>query len=389
MKNRWKLLLVSFAVANARVAAQPAKVTTAQLAQWSNAKTKTPEAQIYRLWQTYFNSKQRLLGAHIGDHSPYWVSDEQKKWPAYDLAGAYQPSDGPAEIVSLKRVSAKPLRYEIAVRFVTKDSGTGSNGNRVAINSTTLVFAAVREGEAWRLANVLPSRTEHWHSEKVGTITYWVDPKLKFNKARALQAVNFADSLAVAFQVPKIAGLDYYVTSSVDVAQGILGVESEVRYGTAGGFAKPANRQIFSGDPTVGENYRHELVHEVLSQYGGYSLLGSEGIATWLGGTLSLRYPDAVKRLNRYLDEHPSVTIDSAIERTIPQVESYVTGAVLGDMISRKGGISGLKLFLSTYGMQKPIHETLTTIFGKSWKQVNIDWRAEVKRIATQRTPGS
>jgi hypothetical protein len=127
-----------------------------------------------------------------------------------------------------------------------------------------------------------------WKRYTVGQIGYVVDPELIFDSAKARSAVAFVDSLASAFDVPALGPLEYYVTSSVDVAMDILGADFPVKYGPHGGFSKPVNHQTFSGIPSLGENYRHELTHLVLSPLfmgNTTTILASEGVATWLGGT--------------------------------------------------------------------------------------------------------
>ena len=82
---------------------------------------------------------------------------------------------------------------------------------------TLTLYAALENGQ-WVLANALPRKT--------------------------------------ALGVPRVATLDYYVTSSADAALNILGAEVPEKYGPHGGFSKPVNHQLFSGIPTLGEDYR-------------------------------------------------------------------------------------------------------------------------------------
>ncbi len=102
------------------------------------------------------------------------------------------------------------------------------------------------------------------------------------------------DSLALAFGVAPPPRLDYYVTESVDQALETLGARFPRTFGAAGGFAKPVNWQVFSGIPSLGEEYRHEIAHVVLLPIirgSSTSLLASEGVPTRLGGTAGRDYP--------------------------------------------------------------------------------------------------
>ncbi|MEP6780520.1 MAG: hypothetical protein ABJC26_11570 [Gemmatimonadaceae bacterium] len=372
---------------HANTRASPSHVTAAptDVAMWSDSTSHAPEAQIYRLWQAYYKSKRHSLAEYASAPSELWVPEEQTKWLLYDLAGYYQPSDGIAEIENIERVSTSPLRYEISVYFATHDVGVGSNGKPIPLKFTKLIYSAVEKDGHWLLASVLPYRAQSWETHTIGPITFFVDPKLKFNRMRAERAVAFIDSLATAFGVPKLTHLDYYSASSVDAAQELLGVVDGARFGAVGGFDKAVNKQTFSGDPFWGENYRHELVHNVLHSLTAQetTLIASEGLATWLGGTTKMTFVQAVKNFNRFLSRHPTVTIDSALVAKVEQRERYVTGAVLCEMLFARGGLPALKQFINSTSGVDDQRETLQLIFGKSWEQINADWRAEVKRIAS------
>ncbi|MDQ6613039.1 MAG: hypothetical protein M3Y64_11435 [Gemmatimonadota bacterium] len=359
--------------------------TPALLAGWSDATSNTAEAQVYRLWQEYYRSKAFDLRDHVSEPSLFWAPEEQAKWLAYDLPGLYQPSDGVAEVEAIRRVStAQNAHLEISIRYRTADSGFSSAGKTVPLKFVTLTFAAFERDGTWMLANVLPFRAAPWHKETMAPITFYVDPTLTFNRERAQQAVYFVDSIAIAFGVPKLEHLDYYVASSVDAANNLIGVTTGVQFGSRGGFAKPANHQIFSGDPLYGENYRHELVHEVLLPLApaGTSIFVSEGLATWLGGTSAMTFSESVKRLSEYLLQHPRVTLDSAMERAVPQAEFYASGAVLCHMIFQKSGVAGIRRLFATFPLPSEIRAILVEILGQPWQQIVTNWRKEVARLA-------
>ena len=77
--------LASAFVLSARVPAQ-AQAPVPSAARFDSTSTR-PEAQVYRAWQEYYESKGRNLQMGAGTPSRLWVADEQAKWPMYDLAG--------------------------------------------------------------------------------------------------------------------------------------------------------------------------------------------------------------------------------------------------------------------------------------------------------------
>jgi hypothetical protein len=311
------------------------------------------------------------------------VAEEQAKWPMYDLAGFYVPEGARAEVISIRPATRDDAsEYEIVTRFTVRDSAATRSQRTVL----TVAVAAVQQGDRWLLANVLPRRTKSWYAETVGQITYFVEPGLDFDRSRAKRAVAFLDSLAVAFDVPRMGTLDYYLTSTVDAALQALGVEYPTPFGPGGGFAKPVNRQLFAAAPAQGEEYRHELVHLVLRPLfrgSTMTIVASEGIATWLGGTAGMNLRQAAQTLRQYLSQRPDLTLDSALAlRGLPQNETYAAGAVLCEMLYRQGGVAALKLFLLSGPGPEQLRSTLESLLQGPWADILIDWRATVDRLA-------
>lgn len=294
----------------------------------------------------------------------------------FDLAGFYLPDGAVNRVESIRR-TGRADEYELVARF----RRTGDHDSSTMI---VTVFS-VREGDRWVLANALPRTTARWQRRVVGPITYFVDPRLKFSPARAQQALEFVDSVAKAFALPRIGPTDYYVASSVDVAMESLGVRTTQRYGAAGGFSKPVNHQVFSGIPSQGENYRHELAHVVLRPlFNGSTstLLASEGLATWLGGTGGNDFRGSVRALSKYLSENPTVTLDQIIDSgSVPQPIRNTAGAVICEMLARHGGARSIVAFHNAGVAQ--VRATLVRVLDRTWPVIASEWRAIVVQLAS------
>lgn len=353
---------------------------SSSLPAWQDSTSTTPEAAIYRTWQEYIRSKGGRLAVNAGTPSPLWAADEQAKWPMYDLAGFYVPDGSISEVASIRPAKhGKSVEYEVVTRFLVSDS----TGTRPAL---TMAVYAVQVGNQWLLANALPRRTRSWNSERVGQITYFIEPGLRFDRSRAQRAVAFVDSLAVAFEVPRLGPIDYYVTATVDGSLHALGVDYPRTFGPGGGFAKPVNRQLFAAVPLWGEDYRHELTHLVLLplvQGRSMTVIASEGIATWLGGTAGMDLSQATQGLRSYLSAHPAVSLDSALALGgLPQTQTYVAGAVLCDVIFRHGGAAALKQFLRMGPGPVQLRAGLQELLQRSWDRIQADWRDALDRMA-------
>lgn len=355
----------------------------------SGAPTPGSERAAREVWDEYVASKEGRFAQHAGTPSPLWSASEQERWPMYDLAGFYLPDGAVPEVLSVTPVDAAvDSAYRIVTRFwPSGPAGAVTRGDSATPVLTMTVYAR-REGRRWMLANALPFATATWARERRGRIAYQVAPARRFDATKAERAAAFVDSIATAFGVPAPPRIDYYVAESVDQAMEVLGVVTSVRYGPHGGFAKPVNAQVFSGDPALGEEYRHELTHVLLLPVirdGRTSLLASEGVPTWFGGTAGRDYAGSVRHLASRLAAQPSVDLDAIVHdmSLSPEIRN-AAGAVLAEMVHEKGGVAAVREYLQTPG--RAIPHALERLLAQPWETIAVEWRRRVDRIATGRT---
>lgn len=354
----------------------------ASLSACGGAPSRASELAVRRVWDEYLTSKQGQFAANAGTPSPLWSASEQAQWPMYDLAGFYLPDQAVPEVLSVTPVNAA---VDSAYQIVTRFSPAGSTAPDSSTKGVfTITVYARREGKRWVLANALPFRTSTWVRETRGRIAYHVAPALRFDATKAVRAAAFVDSLAAAFELPAPERIDYYVAESVDQAMEILGVVVTERYGAAGGFAKPVNSQVFSGIPALGEEYRHELAHVVLLPIirgGSTSLLASEGVPTWFGGTAGRDFQGSVRNLALLLKAQPRLDLDRIVDdMTVSADIRNAAGAVLGQMVSEAGGVDAVREYLRTPG--RGIRQVLERLLQRRWPIVVKDWQRRVSRIA-------
>lgn len=348
----------------------------------AGAPTRTSELAVRRIWDEYLASKKGQFAANAGMHSPRWSAAEQAQWPMYDLAGFYLPDHAVPEVLGVTPVNpAVDSAYQIVTRFWPAGSATRDSSAKPVL---TMTVYARREGRRWVLANALSFKTSTWVRETRGRVTYRIAPALRLNETKAVRSATFVDSLAAAFGVAPPPRLDYYVTENVDQALEILGVVVPVRYGAAGGFAKPVNFQVFSGIPALGEEYRHEIAHVVLLPIirgGATSLLASEGVPTWFGGTAGRDYQGSVRHLDSLLKAQPQVTLDKIVDdMTVSSDIRNAAGAVLAEMVYEAGGVDVVREYLRTPG--RGMRPVLERLLQRLWPRVVEDWRQRVRRIA-------
>ncbi len=346
--------------------------------------TLSPDAAVaYHTWTAYLQSKAGKISSAAGRPSPYWSETEQRRWPTYDLAGFYLGDDAAPEILAIDRVRGQgEAAFRIRTAFRTKKPPSAAATWWTEMTVTVFV---VREGRTWRLANALPRNTRAWHRDTVGPITYVYGADYPYDRQRARRAVAFTDSLAAALGVPPLGPLTYYLLPDVDAVYRIMGLESRVKFGAAGGAAQPVNRQLFSGIPAVGEEYRHELAHlilaPILSADTWYFV--SEGVPTWIGGTAGADFPTAARALAVTLSQRPMLSLDSVLMRSYPTPIAYPAGAVLTAMIFERGGAPALKEFLRAGPTIDDFRRIVARLLQRPWPDVVREWRVRAMCYAS------
>lgn len=344
--------------------------------------SQTSELAVRRTWDEYLASKKGQYARYAGEPSPLWDATEQRMWPMYDLAGFYLADGAIPEVLSVTPVSTRAdTAYQIVTRFWRR--GTTTRDSTTAPEPTLTVYAR-RDAGRWVLANALSYKTAEWRRERRGRVTFRIAPTLQFSDVRATRAAAFVDSLAAAFHVAPPPRLDYFSTESVDQALAILGVVIPRTFGTGGGFAKPVNFQVFSGTPALGEEYRHEIAHVVLLPIirgNGTSMLASEGVATWFGGTAGRDYRGSVQYMDSVLTAQPQLTLDKVLDdMSIPSEVRNAAGAVLAEMLHQVAGIEAVGEYLRMPADE--IRDVLISRLQRPWPDVAAAWRARVRAIA-------
>jgi hypothetical protein len=208
----------------------------------------------------------------------------------------------------------------------------------------------------------------------VGPFIYVISPQINFSRQRADAAVKFADSLARAFDVPKLTLLRYYLVRDGDEMLRLKGVEFSKIWGLPAGQSLIGI--IISGDTVFGENHGHEIAHTVLRLLAGPNLhiVASEGVPSWLGGTRSQRFPAILSSLRAYLDKYPAVTLDSIIASNEHAYFNHAS-ALLSQIVHEQRGNDGIRQFLNSGPSLAEFKRGVQAVLGQSWGEISALWR--------------
>ena len=345
-------------------------------AAWSDLSWHSAVPEIYRAWSEYLLNQPGSLSPN-----PRWSAQEQRRWPGYDLT-SFIAYNGAATVVDIRPVGEEVLDEFVAKTLFSRVQGENHDVRPVAL---TRVYAFRENGE-WVFGNALTRLTSDWERVQVGPIEYVVEPGRELDRTRAERAVAFADSLALTFDVPRLQGLTYYVAGSPERLHRIMGVDWT--FGGLGyGYANRANDLILSGDPTFGEENRHELTHVLLGPLMAEGLthsLMSEGIATWLGGSLGRTFPALLAEYADYLAAYPEITVDSVLAANSDE-GLRPTGAVLLELVHDHGGMSAVQELMRTGRSDAELRLALARLLGVPWEEVVIQWREHVLAATSAR----
>ena len=333
---------------------------------------KGPVPAIYRRWAEFLASKAPRYTAPGAVPSPFWSAVEQQKWITFPLALSMAGTEGASPTVLDIRPATpgSDTAYVVKTLFQSPDYGHG-------VQPLALVRVyAVREHGTWVFSNALPRTTRDWQRRTVGPFDYVFPPGYRFDSARAARAATFADSVATAFAVPKVSHVEYYLTESPDEMNRIVGLDWLPSSTDGGAFSSGFNHLLVSGNPAVGENYRHEIVHVVLSpmSLSGIHPLLWEGLATWLGGTLGMDALAVRTAYAQFLRAHTEVTLDAILTESV-DLGFRPAGAVLCQMVFERGGVSALKTLIASGRTDADLKAGLQHVLGKPWSDIQTEWR--------------
>ncbi len=328
-----------------------------------------------RVWHQYDSTFRATNGAN---HSPFlWSEMDRSRWPMVDLVGLYlSPAVEPRVLKIARVVIGRSEHLELVVQY--RDTTVTDTLWSASVSRTVFL---VNERGAWKLTNPLLRNLRSWDSRLEGKIRFTYEPGTAVRLERARAAVVFVDSLADAFDLPRVDSLTYVVTSGRDAVYRALGVVSAVSISSEGGLAQPVNHLVLSGAPTVGEYYRHELAHIVLRPLIGARTLYviSEGVPTWLGGTGGLDFVESVRRLRPFLIERPTADLDSLLSgRGIDATLTYAASAELVAMAHEVGGADAVRRLFRAGPSLRELRYELESQLGQPWTSISKTWRDRV-----------
>lgn len=305
-----------------------------------------------KTWMRYLNSSPDSIQENplwsIKDRNDRFSFDPARVWvfQSKEFMNTFPPMIIGAEEVGKGKVLIKTL-------FQGMDS-TGSN-----LPIAVYRVLAREEDEQWQLESVLETMTEDWSTKSIGGMTFYMSPKHKYSSSLARKTMRFCDSLTALFDLGDIEDARYYVTTSKDELASILGFDFFVS--TPQGLTYPEKDWVFTALDT--EFHSHELVHLIFRSFSNTHPFISEGLSTWLGGSLGENLYDLKKQLAiEYVRRPNELSIEKVLEKGQRESLAYYTfGALICRQVFLLRGGSGLKKFLNDCAVEtSKLHEVIS-----------------------------
>ncbi len=338
--HRFQLALLLVAAACHR---QQSSVPELKLTYMVDTSTADRKA-IIKLWRDYLAARPYTYAP-----KPQWSAAEQKQWPLFDLAmPMVYGSDDEYRRTTATVFELSPAQPNDSGEYVIRTLFSRPESATEVQRAALIRVYATRENGRWVLANALPRVTASWQRTAVGPITYVYPAGYAFDSTRARQAIRFIDSLATAFQAPRLKPITYYLARSPEEAFAVGGVDLYIPGSRA--RTAVADYLVFSGVPRYGEFYAHELVHLtlgwILPDLGAPQLF-DEALAVWLGGGREMTWSQLRAELAAEMRRDPSWTAETLVAAT-PRTVLFRNTAAAGllALANEKGGMPMLKAAL-------------------------------------------
>ncbi len=329
----------------------------------------TDIAHVIQLWSNYLNSNPDSLY-----DNPHWLTYEKLKYKKYDFLNSVYFSPSLYYLTAnYKPTVMSVLKADSGLIIRTLFASQADSGFSRPFCITRIM--AKKQGDEFRLCNILPVNTKSWQRETVGSITFIFPPNHQFNSQLAQRMNSFVDSLTAIWNI-KSFPTEFYIANDLSEIMQIRGFDFYVgesyNRGT-GGLTDVANRIVFGGGQD--EWYPHEFVHVYINPlFPNAHHYFLEGYAALLGGSKGHDLPWHMKRMRYYLEDHRDLDLNNLLafwhldSYTDPQ---YVFGGLLCKLALEKGGMPVLKQLFSFGTEEKDFYNAVETIFGIKQKQLN------------------
>lgn len=338
-------------------------------------------AEPLNLWLDFLNTKDDSLG------SKYWNIKEVKKYgqTSYFLIEKELQFGMDNYLKLLSYVDIKVLSIKKIDRYF-KITSIMEFKPKEGISNVNYIFHvyAGEENGMLKLYNPLEINTKlYYNSTTIGYIKYHYPKCHVFDFELAKKQNNYLIELSHGFKVD-IDTVDYYFASTNSELLKVRGFDFLI--GNNGeeipsGKADSKNKIVYASE--TGEYYPHELIHFLINpNFPNCHLWINEGVATYFGMSRGKELDWHLKRLNKYLLEHPEINLNNMLElKTLDQYTDYryVLGGLIIKKAFEKGSYELVKKMLNAGKEDTDFYSAIEKYLGIKRQELNTIIRQELK----------
>jgi len=333
------------------------------------------------LWLDFLNTKDDSLGAK------YWNTKEVNKYgeKSYFLIEKELQfgMDNYLKLLSYSNIKTLSIKKVNEYFKITSIMEFKPKEKACNIQYIFHVYAGKENGKL-KLFNPLEINTKfYFNSTTIGYVKYHYPKIHKFNYELAKKQSEYLLDLSKKFKV-KIDTVDYYFAPTNEEILKIRGFDFLI--GNSGeeipsGKADPENRIVYSSG--IGEYYPHELMHFLLNPYfPNCHLWINEGVATYFGMSRGKELDWHLRKLNKYLIEHPEINLNNMLElKTLDQYTDYryVLGGYLIKKTFEKGSYELVKKMMNSGKEDLDFYNAIEKYLGIKKQELNSVIRKELE----------
>lgn len=320
-----------------------------------NPQNKMAYTAVIAVLDSFFTSKNNSL-----EHNAHWLPDDFKryKYPYQDLyrvEASYRLKDS---------LHFRPTLLEIIPAgdhsFLTKFAYMGQEPD--GFSSLRFIYNIVVEQhkDRYYLRKATSCYTQAWKQYTEGNIRFIVSPGRHYNvtEAKRLDSVN--SSFAKFLQLP-VREVTYYSCVNSEELFRVKGFDyvPNMYFATTGGQADADAGIVYAAINS--EWYPHELAHIYVNKLpanaGGY--LATEGLCTFLGGSLNMPLRKHARAMKAYLEKDPEALLFPLLltEKLVTENTSsvYTLGGLIAEATYSQYGLKGLTDWLKVTDSEQDI----------------------------------
>jgi hypothetical protein len=371
-------LLVTLGLIAAVLAAVPVSAQIDVVVSRGVDTTNGSKKEVLDLWTDYLNSRPDVMWSDQN-----WDAAKNRLWRDFDLTAPFVYQPGADQFLQTYRPTVMAIEregdlYSIRTLFYAEGLDSANAGRNVW--AIVRVYAG-REGGDWKLRNALGVQTKAWNRPAIGKITFVSPPEHDFNTRLALRSVAFCDSISGLFPFFSWDSFDFYITSSREEADRIIGLEF-FHAGPARGRAMRADDILITG---AGSEWYPEGLVRMVAKGNGIAPheLVENGFAGWAGGWDGRPFDRWMPEIAAFVAYNDSLVFDDyAAGNRIPDLSGlglrYFPGAVVCDMVYAAAGASGIETLFKAGRRDADLYRAIESTTGLGQAAFRDAWRARV-----------